>query len=279
MRLLFLLVLLLGIGVAGFAGYLTFERFSHYESEIKRLEKVASKLVKTTKVVVAKKELKYGDVLEKKNVKLVDFPVKTVPKTTFKSMEELFGKPGEDKPPRIVLRATEASELLSTAKISEFGEDAGVASRLERGTRAFTLRVDVASGVSGFLRPGDRIDIFWTGRVGRQTVSRLILDGIQLIAIDQIANEDRKRPVIARTVTVAVTPQIVGSLVQAQATGKLLLSLRGIGDDTKSGTIEVNQNDLLGREVKEQVKEEVCSIKSRKGGEVTETIIPCADEQ
>ena len=51
-------------------------------------------------------------------------------------------------------------------KVTDPGEEAGVTSQLEPGMRAFALRVDVASGVSGFLRPGDRVDIYWTGSVG-----------------------------------------------------------------------------------------------------------------
>lgn len=278
MRMLFLFVLIAGIGIAGFAGYLTLKQFEESDAEIKRLNELVAQNVKTGPVIVAKEELLYGQVLTLDNVQEVEFPLDGIPETAFKSFDELFGATGENKPNRVVLRTMEPTEIISKNKVSDFGEDTGVASRLERGMRAFTLRVDVASGVSGFLRPGDKIDIFWTGRLGRDTVSRLILDGIQLIAIDQISDDEGKRPVVARTVTVAVTPQIVGSLVQAQATGKLLLSLRGIGDDGTSDVIEVNQNDLLGREEVVKKEAEVCKIISRKGTEVTEIVIPCPVE-
>jgi len=107
----------------------------------------------------------------------------------------------------------------------------------------------------------------------------LILDGIELIAIDQIADADRARPIVARTVTVSVSPQRVASLAQAQATGNLQMSLRGIEDDEASGEIEVNQNDLLGIEeaapAPEVQAEKVCTIRNRVGGEVKDVIIPC----
>ena len=84
-----------------------------------------------------------------------------------------------------------------------------------------------------------------------------------------------------RTRTIlAVSPKTVASLVQAQSTGKLLLSLRGVNDDTTSEAIEVTQNDLLGRqEVKEEViaVKKVCTIKTRKGAEVIEVPIPCSN--
>ena len=254
------------------------KQFSNYDSEISKLRKLAAKNVKTGNVVIVAKPLSFGKVLKESDVKIVRFPVKAIPKNAFRSMEEVFGKKEDDKPPRAVLRIMEPLEVLSKSKVSEFGEDAGIASRLGKGKRAFTLKVDVASCVSGFLRPGNTIDVFWTGRVAKQTITRLILDGIQLVAIDQISDEDRNRPYVARTVTVAVTPQVVAALAQAQATGKLQLSLRGTDDTGSSGQINFTQNDLLGREVVAKKKRKVCTIKSRKGAEVKTIEIPCPKE-
>jgi pilus assembly protein CpaB len=278
MRLLFLLVLVVGILIAGFAGYTALQQFAGYDREISRLKKLAAKNVKTSGVVIVAKPLAFGKTLKRDDVKVVRFPTTAIPANAFRSIDEVFGKKEEEKPPRAVLRIMEPLEVLSKTKVSEFGEDAGIASRLGEGMRAFTLRVDVASGVSGFLRPGNTIDVFWTGRVSKQTITRLILDGIQLIAIDQISDEDRNRPYVARTVTVAVTPQVVAALAQAQATGKLQLSLRGTNDTTESGTINFTQNDLLGREVVAKEKAKVCTIKSRKGAEVKTITIPCPKE-
>ena len=77
----------------------------------------------------------------------------------------------------------------------------GVSSRLSAGMRAFAIRTDVTSGVSGFLRPGDRVDVYWTGQIREsQNLTKLIQAGIKIIAIDQSADEDSKRPQVARTV-------------------------------------------------------------------------------
>lgn len=278
MRVVFLLVLLVGILIAGFAGYTAMGVFSGYGDEIARLKKLAAQNVETTDVVIVKRPLKFGKTLEKADVKTVRFPESAIPENAFRSLEEVFGKEEDEKLPRAVLRVMEPKEILSKSKVSEFGEDAGIASRLDQGMRAFTLRVDVASGVSGFLRPGNTIDVFWTGRVGNETRTRLILDGIDLLAIDQISDADQNRPYVARTVTVAVTPKVVAALVQAQATGKLQLSLRGTNDTSDSGQIDFTQNDLLGREAVEKVNRKVCTIKSRKGAEVTTIEIPCPAE-
>lgn len=280
MRIVFALVLILGVALAGGAVYFASELFTANETRIAELSKRVSKNVEMADVYIAAKELNYGQVLTKDDVKLIEWPKNSIPDTAFITEKKLFGDEGETDT-RVVIRVVDLGEILLSTKITGLGEDAGVASRLEKGMRAFTIRVDVTSGVSGFLRPGDKVDIYWTGKVNRSSkVTKLIMDGISLIAIDQTSGVSTSTPTVAKTVTVAVSPRTVGALVQAQATGKLLLSLRGVNDDTTSGAIEVTQNDLLGR-VDEQVEvkevKKVCTIKTRKGSEVIEVPIACSN--
>ncbi len=285
MRIVFALVLILGVALAGGAVYFAAQQFGANQARIAELKERITKNVELAEVYVAATELRYGQVLTKEDVKIIEWPADSVPETAFTKIEDLFGAEDETDA-RIVIRVVDAGEIILATKVTDLGEDAGVASRLEKGMRAFTLRVDVASGVSGFLRPGDKIDIYWTGQLSGsgerrgETVTRLIMDGISLIAIDQTSGKSTAEPTVAKTVTVAVSPKIVASLAQAQSTGKLLLSLRGVDDETVSGAIEVTQNDLLGRETiqveAEQVKR-VCTIKTRKGAEVIEVPIPCSN--
>jgi pilus assembly protein CpaB len=153
--------------------------------------------------------------------------------------------------------------------------------------RAFAISVDVSSGVSGFLRPGDHVDVYWTGSVhgsgdrNNQDITRLIEPSIELIAVDQSASSEVNGATIARTVTVAVHPEQVAALAQAQTTGRLSLSLVGAGDDTVASVVEVNQRKLLGlgeRLAPEQVEQKrVCTIRTRRGAEVLEIPIPCSN--
>ena len=105
--------------------------------------------------------------------------------------------------------------------------------------------------------------------------------GVQLIAVDQSANGEAQAATIARTVTVAVRPEQVASLAQAQSTGKLSLSLVGAMDDTIAGAIEVDQTKLLGLTqaiAPQQVAQaERCTIRTRRGAEVMQIEIPCGN--
>lgn len=283
MRMIFGLVLLVGIALAGGAVYLAKGQIGQYKNAIARAEAAKSQIVPTQKIFVVNRALKYGEKLSKDDVRIVDFPTAALPEGHFTELTAIFPETTDEK--RVVLRPIEKDEALLTVKVTKPGEDAGITSRLERGMRAFAISVDVSSGVSGFLRPGDRVDVYWTGSIGngqsRGEVTKLIERTVSLIAVDQTSgNVEGAR--IARTVTVAVTPNQVASLAQAQSTGRLSLSLVGAGDDIEiANNIEVNQQDLLGivKEVKAPAaaKEKVCTIRTRRGAEVVSIPIPCTN--
>ena len=279
MRMIFAFILVAGMGLAGFAVYMAQGRFNEYQSVLDDQRRALSQNVPLVRVFVSNSVLRYGQELTKEDVRIVAWPENAIPEGAFTDPKVLFDKDPEKT--RIVLRAMEKDEAILAVKVTQPGQDAGVASRLGKGMRAFTIRVDVASGVSGFLRPGDRVDVYWSGRIGKRDVTKLILEDIGLIAIDQIADEDRNNPVVARTVTAEVSPAVVASLVQAQSTGRLLLSLRGTEDTTSLGLIEVDQESLLGiqeERVETVVPPRVCTIKTRKGANVIEIPVPCPDE-
>ena len=273
MRIVFFLVLLIGIGLAGFGVFMLNEKFNQDQAELKQLRTAYKNRTEFSPVIVATEDLRYGQTLRKEHIKVVQWPTNAQPNNVFRTEEDILG--GEGSRPRAILRTIEPGEAILTTKVTDFGQDAGVSSRLGAGMRAFTIRVDVASGVSGFLQPGDYVDILWSGNDQGQTITRLILEKIKLIAVDQIADEDTNRPIVARTVTVEVSPIIVASLAQAQATGKLALSLRGAEDDSSSGPINVDIGDLLGTVETVVQQERVCTIKVRRGAEVVELPTEC----
>lgn len=285
MRLLFGLVLLIGLGLAGFAVYMAQGYISQYQMALAKERAAREKQVKLTEIFVATRELRYGEELTAEDARKVKWPEEAVPEGAFKTAQELF--PDGQAEFRTVLRAMEPNEPLLAIKLTKPGEDAGITSRLSQGMRAFAINVDVSSGVSGFLRPGDKVDVYWTGSTGtareKRQVTKLIEAAVRLIAVDQTADGDRYSPTIARTVTVEATPQQVAALAQAQSTGKLSLSLVGAQDTTVSSGVEIDQNQLLGIKEKQDVvkaeapKKEVCTIRTRKGSDVVEMQIPCTN--
>ena len=275
MRLVFLLVLIVGFGVAGFAVYLAMQQFNNYEAQLDIARKTSP--VKLTRVLIAKNPLRYGQILRNEDLAAVEWPVSGVPQNAFTNYRLLMGPEGTDKV-RTVLRQMDPGEAITSTKVTGLGEDAGVAANLEKGMRAFALRVDVASGVSGFLRPGDKVDVYWSGSVNREPITKLILENISLVAIDQKTEEQGNRVTVARTVTVAVSPRVVGELIQAQATGSLMLSLRSVSEEEiSSGSVEVTQRDLLDIQERRVERRRICTIVTRKGSEAVTIEIPCTN--
>lgn len=289
MRLVFGLVLMVGLGLAGFAVYMAKNYIQGYQAQLAHERAQRAPQIETVDVIVANEPLQYGQTLEPNMVRMAKFPKNSLPEGYFTKADALFPNKNEEK--RMIRRAMEKNEAVLKSKITKPGEAAGIATSLGPGMRAFAIKVDVASGVSGFLRPGDHVDVYWTGHVrgdGVRTegdsvgeVTKLIQTGVRLIAIDQMSDENTTRAIIARTVTVAAKPQEVAALAQAQATGRLALSLVGVRDETVAEVIEVDQRRLLGLSEVEAAPEpernEVCTIRTRRGSEVIVSQIPCTN--
>ena len=290
MRFVFILVLILGVGLAGVAVNMAQNLIAQAQVERDALLAAQADAPQLINVVVANRSIRYGERIVANDMRVIKWPVENLPKGAFHMVVGKDDTPADtpvlfalgETRPRAALRSFEKYEPILAAKVTDPGVDAGLNANLTPGMRAFTINVNASSGVSGFLRPGDRVDVYWFGTAGGTQVTKRILPGVRLIAIDQNADADRtEETVIARTVTVEVTPEVVAALTQAQATGSLSLSLVGSEDVVTDTAIAIDQNPLLGIEVlaaPEPVAEErVCTIFQNKGGQRVETVIPCTD--
>lgn len=282
MRSVFILVLVLGVGLAGFAVYMAKGVFQDYDAALAAERAARGEIIPTVEVFVVNDRVEYGQKITAENIHVVKWPENAIPAGSFATLDQLF--PEGEKQFRTALRTMEKDEAVLQVKVTEPGGDAGVASRLANGMRAFAIQVDVTSGVSGFLAPGDFVDVYWTGKAGTgpegsvQDVTKLIQTNVKIIAVDQQAALDRTGPAVARTVTVEVTPEEVARLNLAQLSGRMTLALVGQGDTTVSSPVEIDRDELLGIERAVAAPREVakvCTITTRKGGETVVTQIPC----
>lgn len=287
MRAIFGVVLLIGMALAGFAVYMAQGYINQTESALNQERSFREQLGEVVPVFVVNKRVGFGDALTPEDIQTIYWQKAALPEGTFNDVAVLF--PPETDKPRYVLRPMEPFEPVLALKITKPGEPAGLVGSLQRGMRAFAVRVDVSSGVSGFVYPGNFVDIYWTGAGANGDVTRLIETNVSIIAVDQSAAGDATGgAIVAQTVTVAATPEQVARLAQAQATGRLALSLVGSGDDSVTAQVEVDQRSLLGTPEPEQVAiaapapapapvAQICTVKTRKGAEVLEMQIPCTN--
>ncbi|MCC7319812.1 MAG: Flp pilus assembly protein CpaB [Rubellimicrobium sp.] len=287
MRAVFGVVLIVGLGLAGFAVYMVQGYFQQQEQQLQQAAAAMQQQVPTVDVLAVNRVVQYGEQIRPEDVIVIRYAEPFLPEGVFRTGDELFPQGREVL--RSALRQMEPNEPILAVKVTEPGVPAGIATRLTAGMRAFTISVDATSSVSGFLRPGDRVDVYWTGMVDQgtgQEVTKLIETGVEIIAIDQTADANLTEVSVARTATVQVTPQQVANLALAQATGALSISLVGQADTIVAEVIEVNQRTLLGLAEPGPVLEpppppppapEVCTIRTRRGAEVVEIPIPCSN--
>ncbi len=285
MRAVFALVLLVGMALAGMAVYMIQGYMADLEGALRQEQAFNAKAGKLVEVYVFAKPKKYGDALAEEDVQLIYWPEKALPKTVFRDKAVLF--PENADGPRYIMRSTEAFEPVLASRVTEPGQLARLTSKLEKGKRAFAIKIGMDSGVSNFVKPDDYIDILWTGSVSgvEGGMTRQIESAILVIAVDNAINEGQASDKVAKTVTVAATPEQVARLAQAQSTGRLTLSLARDSSETVEGTVETDTKAMLGI-VEEVVAPEVvvvekkkCYAKQRSGGVLVDTDveIPCKE--
>jgi pilus assembly protein CpaB len=98
--------------------------------------------------------------------------------------------------------------------------------------RAVTVAVSDASGVGGFVFPGDRVDLVLTQEVtgdGRSLkASETIVRDVRVLAVDQ--SVEAKEAKVGRTVTLEATPKISEKIAVGATIGTLSLALRSLAD-------------------------------------------------
>ncbi|WP_323038017.1 Flp pilus assembly protein CpaB [Pararhodobacter sp.] len=269
-------ILGIGLALAGFGVYMAQDYVSKTQAAMAAAQanNVGRPSHEVVQVLVAGRPLRYGEPIQVTDVRTIDWPANAVPPGAFLDTESLIPDPTR---PRVALRAMEPMEPLLAVKVSEPGQPAGIAAMLTPGSRAFTIRVDQNSGISGTLRPSDTIDIYWTGRSENGEVTRLLSSSVRIIALDENADQDRSFNGVPRSITIEAEPEMIASLAQGQSTGRLSLSLVGLDDAAETGSIQVDARSLLGIEARVEQVTERCTVRTRRGSEVVMIEIPCTN--
>ena len=128
-----------------------------------------------------------------------------------------------------------SGEPISEAKIVSPGSRGFLAAVLGPGMRAISVPVTATSGISGFVFPGDQVDILithqLTGAGGNDTAHKAaetVLHDVRVIGIDQKLDSKNGEALVAHTATLEVTPKQSEMIAVATEIGKLSLSLRSL---------------------------------------------------
>jgi len=198
----------------------------------------------TASIVVAKSNLNFGDRISSKDLQLVRWPTDALPEGAFTDVAQIAG-PGQD---RVVLRPIEPNEPVLASKVSGSGGKASLSTVIDQNMRAMTIHVNDATGVAGFITPGDRVDIILTrddgGNSKETSKTDILLQNILVRGIDQEANERKEKPTVVKAVTVEVTPADAQKLTLGSNIGTLSLALRNLASSQQVTTRSLSVKDL-----------------------------------
>ncbi|MEX0346098.1 MAG: Flp pilus assembly protein CpaB [Rhizobiaceae bacterium] len=195
-------------------------------------------------VVVANQPLRFGRVIEPSSLKVIGWSSATIPEGAFRTIKELVGEEGEE---RYVIGAIAQDEPILSTKITGPGQRASLSTLLTDGMKAVSIRVDDVLGVAGFVLPGDRVDILLTRRPrNEEAFTDILLQGVRVLAIDQLADDQANKPNVVRTVTLEVSTEEAQKLTLAANVGTLSLALRNVASAQVEAVNAVKIADLGG---------------------------------
>ncbi len=191
-------------------------------------------------VVVTVTDLTYGVKLDKEMLRIVRYPKESVPEGAFASMDSVIGQTT-----KVFMSAREPVTII---KLSSRG---GGLSMLVRPTmRASSLEVNNFSGVSGFVLPGDRVDVLTTvdGRgANEDAITRTVLQNVEVLAAGQKTEQKDNKPITVQSVTLLVNPDGAETLALALHEGKIHLVLRNPDDQELVQVASLSTREMLDR--------------------------------
>src|SRR4029077_5001388 len=132
---------------------------------------------------------------------------------------------------------------------------------------ATSLEVNQVSGVSGFVLPGDRVDVLCTvdGRGAKEeAVTRTILQNAEVLASGQHVTQQDHKPITVQAVTILVDPAGAEKLALGLHEGKVHLVLRNPGDNDTTRVASLDTHEMLSGEATKLGS--TSSLAGRKGG-------------
>jgi pilus assembly protein CpaB len=221
----------LGVSVALGAGAIFFGR-AFLSGETPDAQANAAPAIAMTKVLVMTSTVEPGAVIDPKFVKVVEWPERSVPEGALKNVSELG--------PKAYSRGLMVpGEPLLLPKIDTTGSVLTLAAAITPGMRAVSIVVRNDTGVSGFVLPGDRVDVneFMEledaggrpegARISANILAKPVLRHVKVLAVDQSFDPNMEGAMPSQTVTLEVTPDdalVLGAASQRASLGLALIS-------------------------------------------------------
>ena len=234
-----LIIVGVAIVIGLFAVYLVNAWFSGEEA---RQERIAEQQ-QLERIAVARVDLNFGDQLTTDNVRLVNWPRQSVPPGAYRDVKKLLADGN------VAIRPIASGEPILRQRISE---RAILSANIPDDMRAVTVPVNAVTGVAGFVLPGDVVDVLLTrqipgdGAKGDDRMTSVLLENIQVLAIDLRKSERDSQAKVGKTATLLVDQMGAQKLTLANEIGRITLALRNVENQAYGSYRTVTPRDLGG---------------------------------
>ena len=168
---------LLAVGVSCLLGILVYLSLSSVETAAKDTNQV-----EMVKVVVAKQDIPERTIIKDNMLKVVEMPVDVVPAEAVRDVSEITGNPTSV--------AIQQGDIMTTKKIFTDVRMAGFTGTIPANCRAVSVAITDITGVSGFAKPGDFVDVMVvSGTKDGGFKGEILLQNVQLLAINKIGSQ------------------------------------------------------------------------------------------
>lgn len=126
-------------------------------------------------------------------------------------------------------------EIILTSKVSSEKITGELPYRVPEGYRAVTVPVDSLTGVAGQVKPGHYVDVLAVYKASEKMVDSRVHTILQRVLVLAVGLDLQKKDdaQVADTVTLAVTPNDAQTVVLANNIGRVALTLRPAGDESR----------------------------------------------
>jgi pilus assembly protein CpaB len=204
--------------------------------EIVQVEKVEA-----APIVVSAGNLSWGTKLKPEMIKMAPYLKESLPVGYFSSTADLKD--------RVLIAPLKLNEPITEAKLAPNSvKTGGVSAVLKPGMRAIAVKGDKVIGISGFINPGNRVDVIVTVEEPKtkKIKSKIFLENTAVLATGtQIEKNDKGEPMPVDVYTLEVTPKQAEKVALAASEGRLQFALRGVVDSEDLLTKGVTVPELL----------------------------------
>lgn len=229
--------LMLAMVAAVLAAIVVFSALKNREAQVQ----VA--LAQTEDIVVAARDVHLGEKLTGDDVKLARWSRQSVPEGAFTDASMVGNSYARNE---IV-----AGQPLVGHNLIQGDKIPGVMPMIiPAGMRAMSVAVNEVGDISGFVKPHTHVDVLvaisGTGADNNKPYSKIVLQNIEVIAVEQQIDKGKDEAEVAKDVTLLVTPHQAEKLGLASREGTLRLAMRNYNDDKIVPTDGSDFADLLG---------------------------------